>query len=133
MMILLPVSGPILFFLPGVLVTDHVLQSVYTKYKSDVDILVGNTKQITRLTYVFGKIAVRHSFRVVKHQLVKLEADPVATIKETGAFAVDAALHPVRSATAALEFGKKSWWYVRGFVDMVTSLSFSSLHFPFPP
>ena len=119
MMILLPVSGPILFFLPGVLVTDHVLQSVYSRYKGECDIVVGNTKQITRLTYVFGKIAVRHSFRVVKHQLKKLEADPVATVKEAGAFAVDAALHPVRTATAALEFGKKSMWYLRGFVDMV--------------
>jgi hypothetical protein len=67
-MVLLPFSG-LVIFLPGVLVTDHFLQKLYSAYGSSVEVVVDDGLQMARLGFVMAKLTVRQTYRVVRRQV----------------------------------------------------------------
>jgi hypothetical protein len=67
-MVLLPFSG-LVIFLPGMLVTDHFLQKLYSAYGGSVEVVVDDGLQMARLGYVMAKLGVRQTYRVVRRQV----------------------------------------------------------------
>lgn len=95
---LLPVSGIVVFCLPGVLMTDAVLQSIYKRVGPGVEVLVHDGKEICRLSWMVSRLSLRQTYRFVKKQLRRAGADPVMALQGVGEVVYEAVTHPLESA-----------------------------------
>ncbi len=104
----LPFSPAILFCMPGVLVTDHfVLQKLYARFGAQLEEAVDDVLQVGRLGFVISRLSLRQSYRVARRQLRKAQADPKRAVSNAGAWAWDAATHPVVTAMGLVGFGQR--------------------------
>lgn len=111
----LPLSGVVLFCLPGVLVADHfVLQKLYGRYGPWVEEAVDDVVQMARLGFVVSRLSIRQVLRVTRRQIRNAQADPGRAVHDAGAWAWDAATHPVATAKAAFGLGKRGVEVIAG-------------------
>ena len=102
----MPVSGLVLFCLPGVVLTDAVLQGLYKPVATTVEQSVHNGKEMARLLWVMNRLMVRSSYRLARAQLRKARADPKQVVQDMIAMVWDVATHPVQTAEAAWGLAK---------------------------
>ena len=102
----LPFSGLIIFFTPGILLGDVVLQELYKQYGSQLEIIVADSSQFLKLGYISCKLTTKQSFRMVKKQLKKMKADPQEAIKSIGKNTLHVVTHPIETASRVVNFGK---------------------------
>ncbi len=103
---LLAASVPLAVCLPGVLLSDALLQYAYTPVASEVDRMVHNGKEMTRLTYVVTRITLRKASRVARAGLRDAYAHPTETAKNVGAVVWEATTHPVATLQGAYGIAK---------------------------
>lgn len=95
---LLPVSGIVVFCLPGFLMTDAVLQAIYNKVGHGVEVWVHDGKEICRLSWMVSRLSLRQTYRFARKQLRRAGADPVAALNVLGEMAYEALMHPLETA-----------------------------------
>ena len=93
----LPVSGIVVFCLPGVLMTDAVLQSIYKRVGPGVEVWVHDGKEICRLSWMVSRLSLRQTYRFVRKQLRRAGADPVMVLQGVGEVAYEAVTHPLET------------------------------------
>jgi len=94
---LLPVSGIVIFCLPGVLMTDAVLQSFYKRVGPGVEVWVHDGKEICRLSWMVSRLSLRQTYRFVRKQLRRAGADPVMALQGVGEVVYEAVTHPLET------------------------------------
>ena len=102
----LPFSGLIIFFTPGVLLGDAILQEVYKKYGSQLEIFVADSSQFLKLGYISCKLTTKQSYRMIKKQFKKMKADPKEAVKTIGTNTLHVITHPVETTSKVISFGK---------------------------
>jgi len=105
---LLPVSGIIVFCLPGVLITDAVLQAMYKKVGHGVEVWIHDGKEICRLSWMVSRLSLRQTYRLANKQLRKTGADPMAALNWIGEMACEAVVHPLVTAGVVWERAKRA-------------------------
>jgi len=95
---LLPVSGVVVLCLPGVLMTDAVLQAIYKKVGPGVEVWVHDGKEICRLSWMVSRLSLRQTYRFIRKQLRKAGADPVSALNGVGEVVYEAVTHPLETA-----------------------------------
>lgn len=103
---LLPVSGVVVFCLPGVLMTDAILQSMYRKVGPGVEVWVHDGKEICRLSWMVSRLSLRQTWRFARKQLRKAGADPVSALNGVGEVVYEAVTHPLETAGMVWEQAK---------------------------
>lgn len=102
----LPVSGVLVFCLPGVLITDAAAQAIYRRVGPGLEVWVHDGKEVVRLTWMVTRLSVRQTYRFWRKQVKRAGLDPMMAVNGVGGALYEVVTHPVESAMTMIVTAK---------------------------
>lgn len=102
----LPVSGVLVFCLPGVLITDAAAQAIYRRVGPGLEVWVHDGKEVVRLTWMVTRLSVRQTYRFWRKQVKRAGLDPIMAVNGVVGALYEVVTHPVESAITMIVTAK---------------------------